>query len=83
MLKIGKLPDWNPVKLTISVMPDLFAQIQDYVRVYEAEYGETETAQNLIPAMLEAFIQSDHQFKKARQQLSSASSVQNNHSLRE
>jgi len=71
-LKIARLPDRKPVKITISVLPDLYDQIQDYVRVYEAEYCETETAQNLIPAMLEAFIQSDHQFKKARQQLSSA-----------
>ncbi|MBL4574484.1 MAG: DUF2274 domain-containing protein [Opitutaceae bacterium] len=69
MLKIGKLPDRKPVKLTISVMPDLYEQIQDYVRVYEVEYGQVETPQNLIPAMLETFIHSDHQFKKSRQKI--------------
>lgn len=74
-IKIARLPDRKPVKLTISILPDLYDQIQDYGRVYEAEYGETETAQNLIPAMLEAFLQSDHQFRKARQKLSSATSV--------
>ena len=79
-LKIARLPDRKPVKLTISIMPDLYDQIQDYVRVYEAEYSETETAQNLIPAMLEAFIQSDHQFRKARQQLLSDPSARGEYS---
>jgi len=79
-LKIARLPDRKPVKLTISVMPDLYDQIQDYAHVYEAEYGETETAQNLIPAMLEAFIQSDHRFRKARQQLSTVASAKSEYS---
>lgn len=80
MLKIGKLPDRKLVKLTISVMPDLYEQIQDYVRVYEVEYGQVETLQNLIPAMLETFLHSDHQFKKARQQLLLVPSVKEEYS---
>jgi len=79
-LKIGKLPDRKPVKLNISILPDLYEQIQDYARVYEAEFGQGETAQNLIPAMLESFIQSDHQFKKARQRLLSSASVKGEYS---
>lgn len=79
-LKIAKLPDRKPVKLTLSVMPDLYDQLQEYAKVYEATYGQAETPQTLIPVMLEAFIQSDHQFKKARLQIASNARAQKEHS---
>ena len=39
-LKLHKLPDTKPVKHTISVMPDLEADLEAYAKVYEKAYGE-------------------------------------------
>lgn len=35
-LKLTKLPDRTPVKLTISVLPDLAKALEDYAAIYEA-----------------------------------------------
>ena len=68
-LKICKLPDTTPVKLTIALPPDLSADLQDYARVYEQSYGETAKAADLVPSMLAIFMASDSNFKKARKAL--------------
>ena len=41
-LKLGKLPDRTPVKLSITITPDLQAGLQDYAAVYAATYGVEE-----------------------------------------
>jgi hypothetical protein len=66
-LKLGKLPDRVPVKMTIAVSPELSRALNDYARAYEEAYGQAESATDLIPAMLGAFLQSDRAFAKARQ----------------
>jgi hypothetical protein len=38
-LRIAKLPDRNPVKLTIAVMPELHDALQDYAKLYAETYG--------------------------------------------
>lgn len=38
-LRLGKLPDRVPVKLTISVSPELNRALSDYARAYEQAYG--------------------------------------------
>ena len=38
-LKLHKLPDTKPTKHTISVMPDLEADLEAYAKVYEKAYG--------------------------------------------
>ena len=65
-LKLGKLPDRTPAKITITVNADLNQALQDYATLYRATYGETETIAELIPFMLEAFLDSDRAFAKAR-----------------
>jgi hypothetical protein len=65
-LKLPKLPDRTPVKLTIQIMPDLKAGLDDYAAVYEATYGQAESIVDLIPAMLAAFLAGDRSFLKAR-----------------
>ena len=65
-LKLGKLPDRTPVKLTISVLPDLHQSLQDYARIYAATYGREEPIAELIPAILSTFLESDRGFAKAR-----------------
>ncbi|EQB01039.1 hypothetical protein L286_16690 [Sphingobium sp. HDIP04] len=41
-LKLGKLPDRTPVKLTITITPDLQAALQAYAAVYASTYGVEE-----------------------------------------
>ncbi len=65
-LKLPQLPDRNPVKLSISVMPDLHQALNDYAALYASSYGREEPIAELIPAMLSAFLESDRGFIKAR-----------------
>jgi len=68
-LKLPKLPDRTPVKITITVMPDLYRLLQDYVAAYAEAYGHEEPLTELIPAMLASFIESDRGFMKRRRSL--------------
>lgn len=66
-LKLPKLPDRTPVKLAITITPDLHQGLQDYAGLYAAAYGRDEPVAELIPAMLAAFLTSDRGFARARQ----------------
>ena len=66
MLKLAKLPDRTPVKITITVMPDLNRALADYAALYRESYGEKADVADLIPAMLDAFLAGDREFAKAR-----------------
>lgn len=67
-LRLPKLPDRTPVKLAISVTPELHHALTDYARLYEETYGQAEPVAELIPAMLAAFLDGDRAFRtrKAR-----------------
>lgn len=65
-LKLGKLPDRTPVKLAITITPDLQGALNDYAALYAQAYGREEPVTELIPAMLAAFLDSDRAFAKAR-----------------
>ena len=71
-LRLHKLPDRTPVKLTIAVAPDLHRALCDYAEVYRATYGDEEPVSELIPQMLAAFLTSDRAFTKARRGLADA-----------
>lgn len=66
-IRLPRLPDRTPVKLTISVQPDLNEALSEYAALYEEVYGRSEPVQELIPAMLAAFLQSDRLFARRRQ----------------
>lgn len=66
-LKLGKLPDRTPVKLSITITPDLQAALQDYAAIYATTYGVQEPVAELIPAMLSAFLDSDRGFARTRE----------------
>ena len=68
-LKLGKLPDRTPAKITITVSSDLNQALQDYAEIYRAVHGQKESVAELIPFMLEGFIENDTGFKKARREL--------------
>lgn len=65
-LKLPKIPDRTPVKMTIQLLPDLADALQQYAAAYEQAYGKAETVAELIPFMLAAFLESDRAFARAR-----------------
>lgn len=64
-LKLGKLPDRTPVKLTITIAPSLNQALQAYAELYRETYGQAEPMAELIPYMLESFLASDRSYAKA------------------
>lgn len=67
-LKLPRLPDRTPVKLSITITPDLQALLQDYAICYAASYGVEEPVAELVPAMLAAFLDGDRGFARAREE---------------
>ncbi|HMO74331.1 MAG TPA: DUF2274 domain-containing protein [Sphingopyxis sp.] len=65
-LRLPKLPDRTPVKITFSAMPDLFEALNAYADAYEAAYGRRESVPDLIPFMLDRFLASDRSFSRTR-----------------
>ncbi|WP_314717793.1 DUF2274 domain-containing protein [Sphingobium yanoikuyae] len=73
MLKLAKLPDRTPVKIGITVTPDLDAELRAYRDLYRTTYDDkAATVADLIPAMLESFLASDRAFAKARKNTEAA-----------
>lgn len=68
-IKLARLPDRTPVKLTITVTPDLHLALADYAAIYQQTYGEAQAIIELVPHMLAAFLASDRCFAKAREGL--------------
>lgn len=71
-LKLDKLPDREPAKITFTASPELKAALNDYAEIYRRTYGNKEGVADLIPFMLEAFMNADPGFKRARKQLGEA-----------
>ena len=67
-LKLGKLPDRTPVKISFAASPELNQALRDYAAVYRAAYGQGEAVEELVPFMLEAFLEGDRGFAKARKE---------------
>ncbi|MBP2277832.1 MULTISPECIES: DUF2274 domain-containing protein [Sphingomonas] len=71
-IKLARLPDRTPVKLTITVAPELHHAPTDYAAIYNETYGQSEPVAELVPYMLSAFLASDRGFAKARTNLPDA-----------
>lgn len=71
-LKLDKLPDREAVKIAFTASPELKAALSDYAEIYRRAYGQKESVAGLIPFMLEAFMNADAGFKKARKSLDAA-----------
>ena len=71
-LKLDKLPDRQAVKMTFTASPDLKAALNDYAEIYRRAYGQKESVADLIPFMLQAFMNADPSFKRARKELENA-----------
>ena len=68
-LRIGKLPDLTPVKLTVSLDREVHAALEDYASIYGESYGETVRPAELVPSMIAGFLSTDNGFKRARKLL--------------
>ena len=67
-LRLRKLPERTPVRITISLSPDLNRALGLYARVYREAYGQEEPIAELIPAMLASFLDSDRAFAQRRRE---------------
>ncbi|SEH19114.1 hypothetical protein SAMN05428974_3214 [Sphingopyxis sp. YR583] len=63
-LRLPKLPDRTPVKISILVMPELNDRLTSYAALYARTYGADVTIAELIPAMVGAFLDGDREFAK-------------------
>jgi len=72
-LRLAKLPDRTPVKITMTVSPELNRMLQDYAAFYAKSYGSEETIAELCPFMLQAFMEADRGFQKARKNAETSS----------
>lgn len=71
-LKLEKLSDREAVKITFTANADLKSALNDYAEIYRRTYGSKESIADLIPFMLDAFMNADPGFKRARRQLAAA-----------
>ena len=69
ILKIGKLPDLKPVKLTVSLEPEVHQMLEDYAQIYSDSYGDKVKPAALMPLMIVSFLSTDNGFKRARKEL--------------
>jgi hypothetical protein len=65
-IKLARLPDRTPIKLSISVTPELHQALSDYAAFHAAAYGQEEPVAELVPAMLAAFLEGDRAFQASR-----------------
>lgn len=65
-LKLARLPDRTPVKMTIAMLPELHHKLGEYAALYAQAYGSPVAVADLVPAMLDAFLESDREFLRSR-----------------
>jgi hypothetical protein len=65
-MKLAKLPDRSPVKMNVVLSPSLAKRLREYADFYSETYGSREEVADLMPFMLEAFLEGDADFRKAR-----------------
>ena len=68
-LRIGKLPDLTPMKMTVSLDREVYEMLEDYARIYGESYGEAVKPADLVPSMVSGFLATDNGFKRARKAL--------------
>jgi hypothetical protein len=68
-LRLAKLPDRVPVKMTFTLPPELAARLRLYADIYAEAYGAREEPADLVPYMVDAFLKSDSTFRRANRTL--------------
>ncbi|MBR0916243.1 MULTISPECIES: DUF2274 domain-containing protein [Bradyrhizobium] len=65
-MKLAKLPDRTPVKMSVIFTPGLAQRLREYANFYAETYGNREEVADLIPFILEAFLDRDKAFKRIK-----------------
>lgn len=67
-IRLPKLPDRVPVKVTISLNPDLHRAVTEYSEIYRVTYGqdEAEPVAEILPFIIQDYIDNDKGFAKER-----------------
>ena len=65
-LRLGRLPDRTPVRISVALPPALHGALTAYADLYRETYGQEESLAELGPPMLQAFLDSDRGFARAR-----------------
>ncbi|MES5482633.1 DUF2274 domain-containing protein [Bradyrhizobium sp. INPA03-11B] len=65
-MKLAKLPDRTPVKMSVMLPPSLAKRLSEYADFYAETYENREDVAELIPFMLAAFLDSDAAFRKMK-----------------
>lgn len=65
-LRLRKLSNRTPIKISISISPELNQALLDYAALYQEVYGQPEPVQELVPAMLASFLEADKAFARWR-----------------
>ena len=68
-LRIAKLPDLTPVKMTINVDPEIHQMLEDYALIYSENYKDEVKPAALVPSMIAGFLATDNGFRRARKAL--------------
>jgi hypothetical protein len=64
--KLARLPDRTPVKISMTLSPEINRMLQEYAAFYAKTYGSEEPIAELCPYMLQTFLEGDKEFQKAR-----------------
>ena len=64
-LRLDKLPDRIPVKMMVTLPPELAVRLRRYADLYAEIYGVREEPADLVPYMLDAFLRTDSAFRRA------------------
>jgi hypothetical protein len=66
-MKLPKLPDRVPVKLTVTLPSSLASRLRHYADLYAETYGVHEEPAELVPYIIDAFLNGDVEFRRASQ----------------
>ena len=78
-LRIGKLPDLTPVKMTVSLNREVHEMLEDYARIYGESYEQAVKPAELVPSMIAGFLSTDNGFKRARKALAHSQNPKTTH----
>ena len=75
-LKLGPIPDRKPVKLSLSLAPDVNDALNDYAAIHAREHGTEVKPGDVAGLMIERFLEGDTQFKRARKLICKSEKVE-------
>ena len=71
-IKLPKLPDRVPIKVNLSLSPELRQSVMEYAEMYRRTYGEQECepVAEILPYIIHDYLNTDKAFARAPKQKS-------------